>query len=346
MRGLKEIGAEAGNRVEVKGVGTTGSGRYMIGDLIGADVVKNEITSQARASAEIDPEVDTIFEIGGQDSKYISLRDGVIVDFEMNKVCAAGTGSFLEEQAERLDLNIVEEFANCAFKGTAPVNLGERCTVFMQSQLTSWQQKGAKREDLAAGLAYSIAHNYLNRVVANKKIGDNLFFQGAVAHNKAIVSAFNEVLGKPVHVPTFRGFDLCEKEYDIERFDCDGCPNQCEIKKVNIKGEEPLYYGSRCDKYEKKQESKSKRKDASLPATQEKQVMGLFKIREQLLLKSYEAETATQGKQPIVGIPRALMFHEYLPFWAAFFKELGCTVVLSDSTNKGIMSRPCVEPGG
>jgi predicted CoA-substrate-specific enzyme activase len=335
----------------------------MTGDLIGADVVKNEITSQARASAEIDPSVDTIFEIGGQDSKYISLRDGVIVDFEMNKVCAAGTGSFLEEQAERLDLNIVEEFANCAFEGAAPVNLGERCTVFMQSNLTSWQQKGAKREDLAAGLAYSIAHNYLNRVVANKRIGEKVFFQGAVAHNKAIVSAFNEVLGKPVHVPpnndvtgaigvailamehmqrqteagqkktTFRGFDLCEREYDIERFDCTSCPNQCEIKKVNMKGEEPLYYGSRCDKYEKRRETKDERREGKSGKKKE----DLFKSRERFLLKSYDSQVPAQDSKPVIGIPKALTFHEYLPFWAEFFKELGCTVVLSDSTNKRII---------
>ena len=105
---------EIGDRVVVKGAGTTGSGRYLTGDFVGADLIRNEITAQATAAIAFDPEVDTIFEIGGQDSKYISIDNGVVVDFEMNKVCAAGTGSFLEEQAEKLDINIIEEFGEMA----------------------------------------------------------------------------------------------------------------------------------------------------------------------------------------------------------------------------------------
>src|SRR5512134_2717827 len=138
------------------GVGTTGSGRYMMADYVGADIVKNEITSQATAASFIDPTVDTIFEIGGQDSKYISLRDGVVVDFEMNKVCAAGTGSFLEEQAEKLDVSIKEEFGSLALSAGDPVRMGERCTVFIESDLVHHQQGGAQRDDLIAGLSYSI----------------------------------------------------------------------------------------------------------------------------------------------------------------------------------------------
>ncbi|MDI6840581.1 MAG: acyl-CoA dehydratase activase [bacterium] len=358
LRGLKEIGEEVGNRVEVKGVGTTGSGRYMIGDLVGADVVKNEITAQARASIEVDPTVDTIFEIGGQDSKYISLQNGTILDFEMNKVCAAGTGSFLEEQAERLNLNIKDEFGKCALDSKSPIRLGERCTVFMQSDLTAWQQKGANREDLAAGLSYSIVYNYLNKVVGNKPIGDNIFFQGAVAHNKGVVAAFESVLNKPVTVPPhndvtgaigvaiiamermkdriqesgdriiskFKGFDLCKKRYNVESFECDKCPNSCEIKKVMLEGEEPLYYGSRCERYEKKLKVKSK-----------KLKVDLFDIRNELLLKSYNPQHTAHDSQPVIGIPMSLIFHEYLPFWVTFFQELGCKVILSNATNRKIV---------
>ncbi|MGB9588040.1 MAG: acyl-CoA dehydratase activase, partial [Armatimonadota bacterium] len=163
-RGLREIGDEIGDLVEIRGACTTGSGRYLIADFIGADVVRNEITAQARAAAEIDPEVDTIFEIGGQDSKYISLQNGAIVDFEMNKVCAAGTGSFLEEQAEKLGINIKEEFGNMALASLNPANLGERCTVFIESELVRHQQAGVSTEDLIGGLSYSIVRNYLNRV--------------------------------------------------------------------------------------------------------------------------------------------------------------------------------------
>lgn len=342
--GIAEIGGKIGKFVEVKGVGTTGSGRYMIGDFVGADVVKNEITAQATASLEIDESVDTIFEIGGQDSKYISLDNGAIIDFEMNKVCAAGTGSFLEEQADRLKINIKKEFGECALSAEFPLNLGERCTVFMQSQLVDHQQKGAKREDLAAGLAYSIVYNYLNRVVGTKRIGENIFFQGAVAHNKGVVSAFEKVLCKNIIVPPhndvtgaigvalivlenknekskFKGFDLSRKKYEVITFECNDCPNRCEVKKVVVENEKPIFYGSRCGKYDiEKKDSKSKIPD-------------LFTFREEILLQSFIKEE----KDIKIGIPRTLIFQELLPFFITFFQEIGCQVILSDKTNKKII---------
>ncbi len=201
MRGLSEIGQEIGDKVEIAGVGTTGSGRYMIADYIGADVVKNEITAQATAAAFIDRDADTIFEIGGQDSKYISLRDGVIADFEMNKACAAGTGSFLEEQAEKLGISIKGEFQESAFSSSNPCRLGERCTVFMENSLMANLQRGTGKDDLLAGLAYSIVQNYINRVVCKRPIGRKIFFQGGVAFNKSVVAAFEKYLGKEITVP-------------------------------------------------------------------------------------------------------------------------------------------------
>jgi predicted CoA-substrate-specific enzyme activase len=200
-QGLEEIGREIGDRLEIAGVGTTGSGRYMIADYIGADIVKNEITAQAAAAAHIDSGVDTIFEIGGQDSKYISLRNGVIVDFEMNKACAAGTGSFLEEQAEKLDVPVRDAFQEAAFCAKSPCRLGERCTVFMENSLVASLQKGTSKEDLLSGLAYSIVQNYINRVVGKRHIGNRIFFQGGVAFNKAVVAAFEKYLGKKIIVP-------------------------------------------------------------------------------------------------------------------------------------------------
>ncbi len=200
-RGLGEIGDEIGAQVEIMGVGTTGSGRYMIADYVGADIVKNEITAQATAAVFIDRNVDTIFEIGGQDSKYISLRDGVIADFEMNKACAAGTGSFLEEQAEKLNISVKNEFAHCAFSSENPCRLGERCTVFMENSLMANLQKGTDKNDLLAGLAYSIVQNYINKVVAGKPIGENIFFQGGVAFNKSVVAAFEKYLNRKITVP-------------------------------------------------------------------------------------------------------------------------------------------------
>ncbi|MGC9344560.1 MAG: acyl-CoA dehydratase activase, partial [Bacteroidales bacterium] len=286
-KGLSEIYKETGNKVIVKAAGTTGSGRYLTGDFIGADVIKNEITAQATASVAFDPRVDTIFEIGGQDSKYISIKDGVVVDFEMNKVCAAGTGSFLEEQAEKLNINIVKEFGDLAMEADEPAALGDRCTVFMESDLNSFQQKGVTTPNLVAGLAYSIVTNYLQKVVRKKRVGDHILFQGGVTNNIAVVSAFEKITGKKIHIPPhfdvtgaigaailardyinennlntrFKGFDISKVNYSLDKFRCNGCSNQCEIRRVRIEGEKkPLFYGGRCEKYEI-DERKGKGKD-------------------------------------------------------------------------------------
>ena len=198
---MSEIYEEVGEHVTVMGAGTTGSGRYLTGDFIGADTIQNEITAQATAAIDYDPSVDTIFEIGGQDSKYISIENGVVVDFEMNKVCAAGTGSFLEEQAEKLSINIVNEFGSCALSSDCPVKLGDRCTVFMESDLNTCMQKGVAKENLVGGLAYSIVYNYIQKVVGERKIGNKIFFQGGVTNNKAVVAAFEQVTGKKITIP-------------------------------------------------------------------------------------------------------------------------------------------------
>jgi len=350
-RGLEQVGEEVKDKVEIKAVGTTGSGRYMTGDFVGADLVRNEITAQATAAIEIDRRVDTIFEIGGQDSKYISLQDGTVVDFEMNKVCAAGTGSFLQEQAEKLNIKIEEEFGEMALKAGSPVSCGERCTVFMESDLVSHQQSGASKDDLVAGLAYSIVYNYLNKVVGDKRIGNHIFFQGGVAWNKGVVAAFEKVLGKSVTVPphhdvtgaigvailamqdwngkasNFRGFDLSRKKYQLSTFECQDCPNRCEIKKVDVEGQSPLFYGSRCEKYDVQ---KKKKAPSTLPE--------LFKEREKILFfihREFSPSLNKKGKR--IGIPRALFFHEFFPFWASFFQNLGFEVVPSDPTNKRII---------
>jgi predicted CoA-substrate-specific enzyme activase len=360
-QGLDIVGKEVVGRVKILGAATTGSGRYLTGDFIGADIVINEITAQAAGAAIVNPKVDTIFEIGGQDSKYISLENGVVVDFEMNHACAAGTGSFLEEQAQRLGINIKEEFASLAFESEAPIKLGERCTVFMESDLLSYQQQGAQIPDLVAGLSYSIVANYLDRVVGRRKIGDNICFQGGTAFNKAVWSAFEEVLGKPVMVPDhhevtgalgaasiaaehmsklaeqagevlasqFRGFEnLVHIEYTVESFTCEHCPNNCEIKKVQLPGSEPLYYGSRCDRYNLKKKTLS---DSGFDA---------FRFRRTKMLQcaalSGKSGKAIEGKTTI-GIPRALVFWQQLPLYSRFFQELGFEVVLSGDTDKSII---------
>ena len=358
--GLDQVGGEVEGRVRICGVGTTGSGRYLIGDIVGADVVKNEITAHARAAADYDRNVDTIFEIGGQDSKYVSLENGAVVDFTMNKVCAAGTGSFLEEQAEKLGIPIKEEFGRRALASSAPCHLGERCTVFMESDLNHHQQRGEPKDDLVAGLSYSIVFNYLNRVVEDRKIGDTIFFQGGTAYNRGVKAAFEKVTGKKIIVPPhhdvmgaigaatiameqstgsskFRGFDLSRRKYSIDTFECKDCSNHCEVRRVSVEGMKPLHYGSRCGKFdEEKRESKGRH----LPR--------LFNERRKLLMNSFD-ETPPDDNAPTVGIPRITIYFELFPFWKAYFTKLGFRVVVSDATNRkiihdgveSVVSEPC-----
>lgn len=350
-RGLAEVGEEIGHKVDIKAVGTTGSGRYLTGDFVGADLIQNEITAQATAAIHIDPEVDTIFEIGGQDSKYISISNGVIVDFEMNKVCAAGTGSFLEEQADKLGINIIQEFGERGLAAGNPAKLGERCTVFMESDLNSHQQKGTPKDNLIAGLAYSIVHNYLNRVVRDKPIGNKIFFQGGVTNNRAVLAAFEEVTGKKIHVPPhfditgaigaailaresmngtptrFKGFEISKTNYETDNFVCKACANHCDIKRVKIEGESKhLYYGGICDKYEF-----DDRKKAGL------ELPNYFEEREEALRNGFQNKL--DKTRISIGIPKTLMnYYQLFPFWNTFFNELGFNLIISDESDKKIIT--------
>ena len=204
QRLLAGISEEFGDSLEFLATATTGSGRHVVGDFINADLIIDEITAHARAAVHWDPEVDTVFEIGGQDSKYIWIEQGNPMDFDMNKVCAAGTGSFLHELANKLRINIVKEFQEIALSSKSPINLAERCTVFMESDLVSYAQKGARLEDLIGGLCYAIVHNYLNRVVEKRRIGKRVMFLGGPSLNKGIVAAFENVLQQEIIMPEHR----------------------------------------------------------------------------------------------------------------------------------------------
>ncbi|GAB7081997.1 acyl-CoA dehydratase activase [Megalodesulfovibrio paquesii] len=360
-QGLREIGQELaarkGAKVVVKGVGTTGSGRYMIADYIAADVVKNEITAQAMGAVHLDPTVDTIFEIGGQDSKYIQLKDGVIVDFEMNKACAAGTGSFLEEQAEKLGVCVKTEFSPMALGAGNPCRLGERCTVFMENSLQASLQQGAGKDDLLAGLSYSIVENYINRVVQGRPVGKNIFFQGGTAFNKGVVAAFEKFLDRQITVPphhdntgaigmaliarenhqitgqdsTFKGFAVADRGYTQTSFACKSCDNQCEINRLKIDGEEGfLFYGGRCEKYDVRKSVKS-----TLP--------DLFGFREEALEAAHQAYASRHeavgrpARRGRIGLPRVFFFHDFLPYYSTLLWELGFEPVLSPRTNRQVI---------
>lgn len=363
--GLEAIREAVGERVTIVGVGTTGSGRELIGSLAGADVVYDEITAHKTgaifvARSLLQSDVDTIFEIGGQDAKFIRLDNGVVVDFSMNEACSAGTGSFLEEQAERLGIRIEQEFASMAFESRAPVRLGERCTVFMEQDLITHLQAGINKSDLVAGLAYSVAFNYLNRVVRGRKIGDRVFFQGGTAYNDAVAAAFSSILNKTIVIPPhngvmgaigaallarkrmqhrgeesrFRGYNLKEVKCEVREIPCHGCSNNCIVQQITI-GDERTYWGDKCSN-RFPQRAKTERRAV---------VRDLFSYRDRMLLGE-EGESSCGIR---IGIPRCMYFHDQYPFWRTYFENIGVSIVLSEATNrvmieKGIesaMAEPC-----
>ncbi len=263
-----------GISIEMMGVGTTGSGRVLAGAMVGADVIKNEITAHAVSALYIHPEVRTIFEIGGQDSKIIILQNGVVVDFAMNTICAAGTGSFLDHQAFRMSIPI-EEFGDYALRAQSPVRIAGRCTVFAESDMIHKQQMGYKKEDIIAGLCEAMVRNYLNNVGKGKKIAPPVFFQGGVAANSGIKKSFEKETGYEIIVPeyyrvmgaigaallakeeleqnprpsAFYGMELVDKHYQTSGFECDGCPNRCEVIEISVDGELIARWGDRCGKW-------------------------------------------------------------------------------------------------
>ncbi len=276
QKGLEEIREQMPPQAEICGVATTGSARYLAGVVLGADLIKNEITSHAVAAMHYIPEVQTVVEIGGQDSKIILIRDSVVVDFGMNTVCAAGTGSFLDHQASRLSLNI-EEFGEQALKSTAPVRIAGRCTVFAESDMIHKQQIGHKTEDIVYGLCEALVRNYLNNVALGKEVLPQVVFQGGVAFNQGIIKALEEALDVEVLVPPhhelmgaigaalllreeignnnyetkFKGFEVGQTDFTVSSFICKACPNLCEIAQISVEGKVLARWGGRCDLWER-----------------------------------------------------------------------------------------------
>jgi predicted CoA-substrate-specific enzyme activase len=365
-RGLREVERDLGGKICVRGVGTTGSGRELIGELVGADTVNDEITAHKTGASFIDSTilglgVDTIFEIGGQDSKFISLEEGIVVDFAMNEACAAGTGSFLEERAKELGIRIEEDFAQLALSSSQPLRLGERCTVFMERDVNSYLQRGASLEKIVAGLAYSVATNYINRVVRGRKIGEVIFFQGGTAYNDSVAAAFSSILGKRIIVPpfngvmgalgvallarekmlsrsktsAFRGFDLDKVDYDILEFTCKGCTNFCQMQRFTVEGEK-TYWGDKC----------SERYRKAVKCEHEAVIEDLIDYRRRQLLEDYDPDF---GEEPVVGVPFCMSLYDWAPFWFNIFKELRIKVLLSEPTTNHIVklglgsmvSEPC-----
>jgi len=278
----KLIDSKLLEKINIKGVGTTGSARYLIKSVIGGDIAKTEIIAHAVASSTFYPEVKTILEIGGQDSKIIILRNGIVADFAMNSVCAAGTGSFLDHQATRLGIPI-EEFGDYALQAETEVNIAGRCAVFAESDMIHKAQMGYSKADIIKGLNDALVRNYLNNVGKGKTIEPPIVFQGGVSLNKGLVKSFEEALGSEIIVPennvlmgaigaailvmeevhrteSFRGFNVLDIDFKTKAFRCNGCPNRCEVISVLMKSEEKdnngkekmtvvTRYGDRCGKW-------------------------------------------------------------------------------------------------
>jgi len=272
QQALLEIREDLPGELELKGVCVTGSGRHLIGAVVGADVIKNEISAHARAAIHLYPDVQTILEIGGQDSKVTIVRDGVVVDFAMNLVCAAGTGSFLDSQAKRLDISI-EELSEKSMLSENPTSIAGRCTVFAESDMIHKQQIGHKQEDIVMGLCLAMVRNFLSNVCTGKEIKPPIVLQGGISANKGIKRAFREILKQEITIPKynmvmgaygaaliasrseiektrFRGYEVCHREIVTQSFMCDDCPNQCEIVEIIDQGEVISRSGGRCRKWE------------------------------------------------------------------------------------------------
>jgi predicted CoA-substrate-specific enzyme activase len=274
QEGLSLIQKKAGNDTSIIGVGTTGSARHLAGAIVGADMVKNEITCQSVGTLRFIPEVRTILEMGGQDSKIIILRQGMIADFGMNTVCAAGTGSFLDHQASRLNISI-EAFGESAVTCQRPVRISGQCTVFAESDMLQKQQMGHAMEDILYGLCQALARNYLHDIGSGKEILPPIVFQGGVAFNAGMVRAIEELLKEKITVPphhevmgaigaglivmsegvrrnktSFNGFRVISDEYGIELTECKACPSLCEIAQVLYEGKRIASWGGRCDLWE------------------------------------------------------------------------------------------------
>lgn len=273
MEALREM-AELPS-LRVAGVGATGSGRQLAGTLLGADLIKNEITAHAVAARHCVPDVRSVIEIGGQDSKLILMENGVVRDFAMNTVCAAGTGSFLDRQAARLNVPI-EELGTLALSSVHPVSIAGRCAVFAESDMIHKQQTGHATPDIVAGLCAALVRNYMNNLAKGKRVLPPVVFQGGVAANRGMVEAFRGELGYPVIVPEhydmmgalgvallarnewkqtgretrFAGFGWTDHRYETHSIECDGCENRCEIARIDRDGVPAAYWGGRCGRWE------------------------------------------------------------------------------------------------
>jgi len=340
---IEYVAQTRNSRLTVLGAGTTGSGRKFIGRIIGADLVLDEITAHARAACELNPDVDTIIEIGGQDAKFTTLKDGRVTSAVMNSVCAAGTGSFIEEQAVKLDCSL-DDYARRTENRSAPLS-SDRCTVFMERDLNHYLSEGWDVDAVLASVLHSVRENYLLKVATESRIGDVIFFQGATAKNRALVAAFEQRLNRPIIVSrfchltgaigaaltlcderrqagiqnpatSFYGLDLWRADIPIRSETCDLCTNHCKLSVATVRGK-TVAYGFLCGRdYDTRHFVRTKSKAFDL-MTRRKRVFG-FK------------QKALSSSRPVIGLPAGGHLMEDLPRWRYFFDRLGFQTVTSE----------------
>jgi len=342
------IEAAAGRRppaLRISGAAVTGAGRKLTGRVVGADLVLDEITAHARAACELKPDVDTIIEIGGQDSKFTTLKDGRVNFCVMNTVCAAGTGSFIEEQAQKLGCPL-DEYAGRALNSPSPM-ASDRCTVFMERDINHLLFEGYSPQEILATVLHSIAENYLSKVAAEKHIGSIICFQGATAKNKALVAAFEQRLGKPIHVSRFchltgaigaalvladagncstrfRGLDLCRRTVPTQVEICSLCANHCKITVADVGGER-VASGFLCGR------------DYDTASRVDRNRSGFSLLKERKRALAVPAfRPGVEG--PTLGLPAALHLADDLEFWQVFFGELSIPTITSERLREPVSS--------
>ena len=348
----KQVQEQIGDApITISVAATTGSSREILGVFMETGAVYNEIIAHATGTTYFKSDIDTIFEIGGQDAKYVYLKNRVPIDYAMNEACSAGTGSFLEESAAG-DLNItdVRDIGDIALMADAPLKFGEHCSAFINSDIRKAIQYGSSKENITAGIITSIVSNYLNRVVGNRSIGQSIVLQGGVAKNKAVPLAFAMLLDKDITVPpspellgafgvgilakqkladglleksSFNFDDILSTKIVYEKeFTCRACDNHCPIRVLNV-NEHKYMFGGRCNKY-----ANSRKKNV----IDEDTIFNYIDVREELMFGEYSPDPASfvQKKNYTVGIPRAFSVYTLWPFYSWFFHSLGIKVHLSD----------------
>ncbi|MBW2263006.1 MAG: hypothetical protein JRG91_13595, partial [Deltaproteobacteria bacterium] len=349
---LEEIEREQSTPLRILGAGTTGSGRKLMGQVVGADVIINEITAHVIGALSTDPDVETIFEIGGQDSKFVRLRGGNVVDSNMNYICAAGTGSFVEEQAGKLGFKVSEVGSKVI--GIVPPPTSDRCTVFMEQDVNALIRRGYSPEEAMAGVMRSVVQNYLNKVVGRRTVSKSkIAFMGATARNKGLVAAFEQQMDCPIVVSpychvmgaygvslavraekaahpsptTFRGLDLVRRKVELRHETCELCNNACRITHAHIESEKSVpSWGYLCGRDPEEKKAKIRRE------------YDLFRKRERFLRQAGKGVDVPENA-PVIGLPLSLTTYVYRPLWTRFFNALGFKVVTSVRSDESVKER-------